>query len=152
MKFSTRTLYGLKAVLLLASRFGQGSLSVSQIAKNQGISVAYLEQILNSLKKKGLVKSVRGPQGGYMLAKKPSEITLESLFYTLQEKNGTKVNGTLRVTAEMDEVAAADFIFWKKLQSSINTGLSETTLEDLLDEARRYKKSKANPSRYTFNI
>ncbi|HTL70545.1 MAG TPA: Rrf2 family transcriptional regulator, partial [Candidatus Eisenbacteria bacterium] len=73
MKFSTRTLYGLKAVLVLAGRYGEGSLPVSQIARKEHLSVAYLEQILNGLKRKGFVKSVRGPQGGYVLAKKPSE-------------------------------------------------------------------------------
>ena len=92
MKFSTRTLYGLKAVLVLAGRFGEGSLSVSQIAKKECISVAYLEQILNALKKKGLVKSVRGPQGGYVLSQKPSEISLDKLFYALQDKNACREN------------------------------------------------------------
>ena len=49
MRFSTRTLYGLKAILVLAARYGEGSMAVSQIAKKEGISVSYLEQILNAL-------------------------------------------------------------------------------------------------------
>src|SRR3990167_5310089 len=93
MKFSTRTLYGLKAILVLASRHGEGSMVVSQIAKKEGISVPYLEQILNALKKKGFVKSVRGPQGGYVLSRKPSEISLRLLFYALEDKPFPCSNG-----------------------------------------------------------
>ncbi len=153
MKFSTRTVYGLRALLVLASRFGEGSLSVSQIAKKEKISTSYLEQILNALKKKGLVKSVRGPRGGYVLTKKPAETTLQDLFYALVDETLTdlsrKKNG---ISSEADEVAVGDFIFWKKFHASIDTGLSEMTLKDLIDEARRFKKSKLGASGHTFTI
>ncbi len=149
MKFSTRTLYGLKAILVLAGRFGEGSLSVSQIAKKEGISLSYLEQILNALKKKGLVKSVRGPQGGYVLAKKPSEITLKDLFYTLQNRNFSELNSI--VDPEKDEAVIANLIFWSKFKNSLEKGLSETTLKGLIDEARQLKKAKSKTS-HTFHI
>src|SRR3989338_8708871 len=142
MKFSTRTLYGLKAILVLANRFGEGSLSVSQIAKKEGISVAYLEQILNALKKKGFVKSVRGPQGGYVLAKKPSEISLDSLLYVLGNKNFLDFNAKLSIEPDTDEITIANFIFWKTFKASIKAGLSKVTLKDLIDEARNLKKGK----------
>ena len=151
MKFSTRTIYGLKAVLVLASRFGAGSLSVSRIAKKESISVAYLEQILNSLKKKGLVKSVRGPQGGYILAKTPSEISLESLFYTLEKTDFGEVGKNFRISLETDEASIANVLFWKKLKSSVEEGLGGVTLKDLIDESRRIKKSKSQSS-YPFHI
>lgn len=151
MKFSTRTLYGLKAVLVLASRFGEGSLSVSLIAKKEGISVAYLEQILNSLKKKGFVKSVRGPQGGYVLVKKPSEITLTALLAVLGDKNFLDLQGKLVLTPETDEISIANLIFWKKFKSSIEEGLSKITLKGLIDEARSLKKNKPH-KQYAFNI
>ena len=142
MKFSTRTLYGLKAVLVLASRFGEGSMSVSSIARREGISVAYLEQILNRLKKKGLVKSVRGPQGGYLLAKKPSEVSLESLFYILEDGDFVKFEGKIDKPREADEVAVANLIFWNKLKIAVTEGLAGTSLKDLVDESRRIKKNK----------
>ena len=151
MKFTTRTLYGLRAVLVLASRFGEGSLSVSQIAKKESISAAYLEQILNSLKKKGFVKSVRGPQGGYVLSKKPSEIHLDALLAVLDNKNSPDFNGELTVASETDEISIANLIFWKKFKLSIETGLSKVTLKDLIDEARSLKKKKLR-SNYAFNI
>ena len=151
MKFSTRTLYGLKAVLVLASRFGEGSLSVSLISKKEGISSAYLEQILNTLKKKGFVKSVRGPQGGYVLAKKPSEITLNTLLVVLGDKNFLDRHSKLNITPETDEISIANLIFWKKFKSSIEDGLNQMTLKDLIDEARSLKKNKPH-KQYAFNI
>jgi Rrf2 family cysteine metabolism transcriptional repressor len=149
MKFSTRTLYGLKAVLVLASRYGEGSLSVSHIAKKEKISVPYLEQILNALKKKGLVKSVRGPQGGYVLAEKPSGTTLVKLFYALEAKPFYE---KAQPTQDGDEVAIGNAIFWQQFAASIETGLSKVTLKDLLDEARRVKKGKQRSMAPTFHI
>ncbi len=151
MKFSTRILYGLKAILVLADRYGEGSLSVSQIAKKEGISVAYLEQILNSLKKKGLVKSVRGPQGGYILSKKPSDISLESLFYILEDKGISSFAAKMNISPETDTAAIANFVFWKRLKSCIEEGLGRLSLKDLIDEARRVKKLKPQ-AHYAFNI
>ncbi len=151
-KFSTRTLYGLKAVLVLASRYGEGSLSVSQIAKKEGISVPYLEQILNGLNKKGLVKSVRGPQGGYALNQKPSEVSLKSLFEALEENSFWEHPAKASVSPDNDETAIANYIFWNRLKSSVRKGLSEVTLKDLIDEARRFKKAKTSASNFVFHI
>ena len=152
MSFRGGTGCGLRGVLVLASRFGQGSLPVSQIAKNQGISVAYLEQILNSLKRKGLVKSVRGPQGGYALTKKPSEIPLDRLFGMLNGRGPVEENLKTTSGHGTDEVQIANEFFWKKFHSLIEKGLSEMTLKSLLDEARRYKRLKPGASHYPFNI
>lgn len=141
----------MKAVLALAARYGEGSLSASQIANKEGISVAYLEQILHVLKKKGFVKSVRGPQGGYALTKNPSQITLLSLFYTLTDKNPFESYSKTSSVHELHDGAIANFIFWKKLASSIEKALSEVTLKDLIDEARRLKKGKGSPA-FHFHI
>ncbi len=148
MKFSTRTIYGLKAVLVLAGRFGEGSVSVSTIAKKYAISTPYLEQILNTLKKKGFVKSVRGPQGGYVLSKKPSEISLEELFFTLEDR--LSVENT-KLGPEADEAVLASAFFWKKFNRTLEEGLSEMTLKDLIDEARLFRKEKRKNS-HVFHI
>ena len=152
MKFPTRTLYGLKAVLVLAGRYGEGSLAVSQIAKKEKISSAYLEQILNALKKKGIVKSVRGPQGGYILSKKPADIRLDSLFPILLGENIFPSKDRFAANGEPDETAIADFIFWSKMESAFKKALSEISLKDLVDEARVAKKSKAALLKHTFHI
>ena len=151
MRFSTRTLYGLKAILVLAGRHGEGLLSVSAIAKKEGISVHYLEQILNALKKKALVKSVRGPQGGYTLAKKPSEISLYDLYLAFETGKGNE-RPVPQVSTDPDETAIADSLFWRQFASSIQKGLSQMTLKDLVDEARKLKKSKNRTPSQTFHI
>lgn len=151
MKFSTRTLYGLKAIIVLAGRYGEGLLSVSAIAKKEGISVHYLEQILNSLKKKGLVKSVRGPQGGYALAEKPSEISLQKLFYALESRQAPE-NDPARSGVAVDEISLAGTLFWQKFSASIEKGLSQVSLKELVDEARRLKKGKQRSPAPTFHI
>lgn len=127
-------------------------MSVSQIARKEGISTAYLEQILNSLKKKGFVKSVRGPQGGYVLTKKPSEIDLKVLFHAL-ENNTYSVKRSAQVSSEKkDEIFTANDLFWKKFNSAFEESLSSMNVKDLLDEARQIHKGKAKASPQTFNI
>ena len=153
MKFSTRVQYGLKATLILASRYGEGSLSASQIAKREEIPVLCLEQILNYLKRKGFLKSVRGPKGGYILAKKPAETSLEKLFHTLIDKSifpqGSELQGP---SQKVDEVSIANWIVWKKLKNSFDEALSGVTLKDLIDEGRRIQKSKPDSGHYSFHI
>ena len=127
-------------------------MSVSQIAKKENISTPYLEQILNALKKKNFVKSVRGPQGGYVLSQKPSEITLEDLFCALEGKNFSLAGVKSTISSESEETEIANFIFWKKFESLLQDGLSKVTLKELLDEARRLKKTKSVSSQATFHI
>ena len=152
MRFSTRTLYGLKAILVLAARYGEGSMAVSQIAKKEGISVAYLEQILNALKKKELVKSVRGPQGGYVLSKKPAELTLHELFDSLNSNALRGKEAKTGVTADANEASLGCALFWQKFESALQSGLCKITLKDLVDEARLAGKSKSRVPSPTFHI
>lgn len=159
MRFSTKTRYGLKAVLILASRHGEGSVSVAQIARAEGISVPYLEQILNALKGKGLVKSVRGPQGGYILSTHPSEITLESLFYVFEEAafpderpSASSVrSGSPQSAQRSEESSEAYRIFWQRVRGAVADGLGSVTLKDLLEEARTVRKNRG-VSGHTFHI
>ncbi|MHC4242217.1 MAG: RrF2 family transcriptional regulator, partial [Planctomycetota bacterium] len=69
MKLSTRTRYGVRAILELAENYGNGPLQLRVIARDQGVSVKYLEQLMAMLKAAGIVRSVRGSKGGYILAK-----------------------------------------------------------------------------------
>jgi Rrf2 family cysteine metabolism transcriptional repressor len=71
-------------MLDLAQRSKEGPVPLKVIAKRQGISEAYLEQLFSNLKKAGLVKSVRGPKGGYLLANKPSQITVGDIIRALE--------------------------------------------------------------------
>lgn len=76
MKLSTKTRYGTRILIELALQADQGAVQVSKISSKQKIPVKYLEQILRTLKKAGIVKSVRGPKGGHLLAKDPAGIYL----------------------------------------------------------------------------
>ena len=83
MKLTTRGEYGLRAILDLALREGEGPVSLKSIAERQDISDHYLEQLFSSLRKAGLVKSVRGAQGGYLLGKPAEEITVGDVIRVL---------------------------------------------------------------------
>ena len=76
MIFSTRSTYGLRAIINLAKQQKFGNVSLSVIAKQENISLKYLEKLFASLKKAGLVKSVKGATGGYLLAKDSKKITV----------------------------------------------------------------------------
>ena len=76
MKISTRARYGTRALLDLAMNYGKGKVMVKDIARRQQVSPRYLEQLLFTLKLAGMVKSVRGTGGGFILAKSPQEIKI----------------------------------------------------------------------------
>jgi Rrf2 family protein len=84
MKLSTKIRYGTRAILELASRFGEGPIELKEIARSQEISIKYLEQVIIPLRMAGIVKSARGSKGGYSLAKPPSEICLFDIVETLE--------------------------------------------------------------------
>lgn len=80
MKLSTKGRYGLKAMFELSINKNKGPLPLKLIAKNQSISEQYLEQIFSTLKKSGLIKSVRGAQGGYLLNKEAKDISVGDIL------------------------------------------------------------------------
>jgi Rrf2 family protein len=81
---SQKSRYALKAVLELSVRFGQGPISISQIAKTQAIPARFLEAILAQLKRGGFVASRRGNEGGYILARPPAEVSVGDVLRVLQ--------------------------------------------------------------------
>ena len=84
MRLSTKGRYGLKAMFDLTVNNGSEPISLNNIAKRQDISEHYLEQLMAILRKSGLVQSVRGAYGGYILARKPSEITVGDILRALE--------------------------------------------------------------------
>jgi len=130
MKISTKGRYGVRAALELSLRYGSGPVMVREISKSQEISERYLEQILNTLRKSGLVISIRGAKGGYKLAKAPSEITLGDILRPLE--------GPLDVVSctgnyECGRMAeCATFEIWKEMKEKIENMLNTITLEELV--------------------
>src|SRR5690625_5391599 len=84
MKITTKGRYGLTIMIELAKEFGEGPKSLKSIAQENGLSEHYLEQLAAPLRNAGLIKSVRGAYGGYMLAKKPAEITAGDVIRVLE--------------------------------------------------------------------
>jgi len=84
VRISARELYGLRAMSDFARRFGQGPVSLAEVARNQGISQAYLEQIAIALRRAGLLCSQRGAQGGYYLSRTPQTITAGDVIRALE--------------------------------------------------------------------
>lgn len=87
MKLSTKSRYGLRALFDIAYNSGTFPAQIQDISRRQHISPRYLEQIFQSLKRAGILKSKRGPQGGYFLAKKPEEITLREIIRATEGEN-----------------------------------------------------------------
>ena len=83
MRVSAKELYGLRAMSELARHYGQGPVSLTEVARTQGISQAYLEQIAIELRRAGLLHSQRGTQGGYTLAQAPQAITAGDVIRAL---------------------------------------------------------------------
>ena len=84
MKLSTKGRYGLRAMVDIAVYSQDSPVPISAIAERQNISVSYLEQLLPKLKKAGIIKSIRGAQGGYMLDKDPKDISAGDILRTLE--------------------------------------------------------------------
>lgn len=135
MKLSTRTRYGVRAILELAENAGKGPLQLRIIARRQDISAKYLEQLMAVLKSAGFVRSVRGAKGGYILARPPERINLNEIFHCLE--------GTV-TTAECVEdenycqraAGCAARIIWAQVDDAIEKVLEAITLQDLLDKAK----------------
>ncbi len=138
MKLSTRTRYGIRAILELAQNEGRGPLQVKTIAQHQDISVKYLEQLMTMLRSTGFVRSIRGSKGGYMLAKAPDQIKLSDVFDCL-EGHVT----TVECVEDKNYCArAADCIarqVWAQVQDAIKNVLQSITLQDLVDRAKDKK-------------
>lgn len=84
MKISTKIRYGARAMVVLASHYGEGPIELKEIAKREDISPKYLEQVIIPLRTAGLIKSVRGSKGGYSLSKPPSDICLNDVVEVLE--------------------------------------------------------------------
>jgi len=141
MKVSTRGEYGVRAMVSLAKRFGQGPMSITAMAKDSSVPYAYLEQLIVPLRKAGLVESKRGARGGYCLTRPPDLVRVGEVYRVMEGP-----------VAPMDCVSEdpADQTcplidgcqtrpVWLKVRDSIIDALDSMTLADLIreDQGRR---------------
>lgn len=129
MKISTRGRYALLLMLDLATYNTGEPVRLKDVAKRQQISEKYLEQIISILNKAGFVKSIRGPQGGYMLKKAPEKYTVGMI---LRQTEGNLLPGNYEDSADLEQEAILIRI-WEQLDEAINGVLDSITLKDLTD-------------------
>lgn len=135
MKLSTRTRYGVRAIIELAGNQDGGPTQIKVIAHKQDISVKYLEQLMAVLKSAGFVSSVRGAKGGYILAKSANQIKLSDVFNALEGP----VTTVECVENENYCEKVADCVarqLWAEVQQAIMGVLQSVTLQDLVDRTK----------------
>ena len=140
MKLSTRTRYGMRALLELAIAHNAGPLQIKMIAQRQNISNKYLEQLVSMLKTAGLVRSIRGPYGGYVLARPPEEIKLSDVFRTLEGPVLT-VECVENENVCPSHADCATRKLWVQMNDAILSVLENKTLRDLVEMAEKEKRS-----------
>lgn len=137
MKISTKARYGLRALVDLSVHSTGEQVPLAYVAKRQDLSVNYLEQVFSLLKKAGIVKSVKGAQGGYMLARKPRDITVGQIIRAIE--------GEILVVEEEEPRADTSLIYknmqqclqeqvWDKMTQSICNVIDSINLEDLMKD------------------
>lgn len=138
MKLSTKGRYGLKAMFELSLNEKNSPVPLKYIAKKQSISDQYLEQIFSSLKKSGLVKSVRGAQGGYLLAKEPKDITVGDILTVLEGPVSVSDCVLDEDICENSGVCVTKVV-WEKIKKGIEEVIDSITLQDMIND---YNKNK----------
>lgn len=131
MKLSTKGRYGTRLMVDLARHYGAGPILLKDIAERQQVSKKYLEQLIIRLKAHGLVSSVRGAKGGYILSRPPSEIRLIDIFETLEGPPHL-----VKCVADAESCSLASTCVtrevWTKLSEDISQRLNSITLDSLL--------------------
>ena len=137
MKLSTKGRYGLRALIDLAVNSEAEAASISSIAQRQSLSESYLEQLMARLKKAGIVRSIRGAQGGYKLARAPEEISVGDILRALE--GDLKPVDCPEIAGEgacSGAGACVTKYVWKKINDSINDAVDNIMLSELIAESR----------------
>jgi Rrf2 family protein len=136
MKLTTRGHYSVKALLDLSLQPGYGPTSVKAIAQRQDLPAPYLEKLLIEMRRSGIVKSVRGAQGGYQLAQKPEQISLGKILDAVGETIEPLAKHSPDTNIAEDWVT---FSLWQKLHQKLKEALYSITLADLYYDARSWQ-------------
>ncbi len=131
LSLSAKSIYGLKAILLLAEYHGEELLSIREIASRRSIPRQYLEQIFNRLARAGIIKSVRGKFGGYRLARPPHTITASEVIAALE--------GTIELAPDDNDPADVIHDLLKQAETSLNEVFS-LSIAELLEKAKKKRR------------
>jgi Rrf2 family protein len=155
MKLSTKSRYGLRALFDMAYHAGTLPVQIKDISRRQAISPRYLEQIFQDLKKAGLLKSRRGPQGGYFLTKKPNEITVKDIVEAAEGEMAlvdcTKKGRGGKAKCEFDNQCVTQKV-WAEAGQRLNDYFASVTLKDLCDEGKNLGLEKELDHRFMYFI
>lgn len=138
MKVSKKARYGLRALVDLAVHIQECPVPLVEIAKRQEMSLNYLEQVLGALRKAGIVKSMKGPKGGYSLDKEPKEITVEEILAAVE---GKFCIAEKKEEKELDALQRAiRKLVWDQIDEDVIALLQDMTLAEIADKASESEK------------
>jgi Rrf2 family iron-sulfur cluster assembly transcriptional regulator len=158
MRLSTKSRYGLRALFDIAYNCGNMPAQIQDISRRQQISPRYLEQIFQSLKRAGILKSKRGPQGGYCLAKKPEEITVldvlcaTELDVLLVDCTGVTPKKRKRKTDCPFEGQCVTQTVWEEATVLLNNLFSGITIQTLCQRGQEMGIKKEQDHRFMYYI
>jgi Rrf2 family protein len=135
MRISSKGEYGLRALFDLALHYGQGPVRSRDIAERQAIDENYLNQLLIQLRRAGLVQSLRGPQGGHLLARAPDDISLLEALRALEGPIVETAEG-IQPAPHLDDAAVLQDV-WGGLRDAAEAYLTSLTLEELAYRKRQ---------------
>jgi Rrf2 family protein len=142
MKLSTKTRYGVRSILDLALSQESEIISLKEIAARQQLPYKYLEHVLAILRTAGFVRSMRGPQGGYALARPSDQITLREVFDVLEGTESLVQCTTNPQVCDRYDMCVTQQV-WADMYAACMEVLESTTLEDLAQRARQKQESSA---------
>ena len=137
MKVSLRATYGIMAAVDLAMHLGTAPVQAKSIARRQAIPARFLEQVLHSMKKAGLVSSLRGAQGGYVLSKKPSEVSIAEILEALDGPLLPPIGGAGR--AQVRRLGKPELLLgkvWEQVYQAERQVLEAISVEKLAGQQR----------------
>jgi Rrf2 family cysteine metabolism transcriptional repressor len=130
LSISKKSEYGLRALLVLAENYNKRLVQIREMASRQNIPRQYLEQILNRLGKAGIIRSVRGNKGGYLLARPPEKITAAEIIALLE--------GGIAFASPTEDPTDIIFLLFQKAEKNLQESLA-VSLADLLARQQKFK-------------
>lgn len=135
MKVSTKGRYGLRALVDLACNSDDNHVSLVQIAERQNLSLNYLEQVFSTLRKAGIIHSLKGAQGGYCLAKPPVEISVGEVLRALEGE--FLIVDSERGPGEDPVKRALHMLVWNRINTEVQDYMYSRSLQDLVEEYQK---------------
>lgn len=137
MQMSTKSRYALRLLIDMAINEGEDNVKIKDIAARQNLSPKYLEQIVTVLNKAGYVRSERGPQGGYRMVIKPRDITAGEIVRLFEGSTSPVPCLGVHPMPCANEPVCCTRSLWKRMDDTVNEVLNGTTIQDMVDEAKK---------------